>query len=347
MLRVLSSVIDEKEYYGLDDVDWSNIELSYAIPTYRVKDGTVCDNNMLLVPVVVDGTIVCHFFVVPVNNAETYVQLGTELVAALNTYKNFKNVAVVYDDLGAYLYSENQLHLLGYAQPPMLCAEVSQTDSAAVASEFVNLTPDQLIVEQVSTLNEEEFDIIECVPIETQDSLDVVTFLSSNPMPLSYTSKYLSVEIIQQPAGTYICWAIAMTSIINYLYNSNLEYSTIVNQLAYGVDEAMPINTVIANYNLHYDKTYTYQTSATRSPSFVLNLLVDGCPLYGSFSTGDAGHAVVIRGINTNTKTFSVMNPTPTTTSYTTGSISTTNIWKFVNAYDGYQYTLRAYAYKT
>lgn len=108
----------------------------------------------------------------------------------------------------------------------------------------------------------------------------------------------------------------------------------------------MPISTVIANYNLHYDKTYTHQTSNTLSPSFVLNLLVDGCPLYGAFSNGNAGHAVVIRGINTSTRVFSVMNPTATTTSYTAGSISTSNTWTFVSAYSNNQYTLYAYAYK-
>lgn len=176
---------------------------------------------MFIVPIIVNNTIACHFFVVPSENGEPYVQLGTELVNSLNTYLNCTDFAVIYDDQGAYLYTENCLYLLGYADKSIVCSNEPQVDATTAAIESVGSASTQLNVEQVSSLNEEDFETIECVPIETYDSLDVEAFLPSLPSPRSYISKYLSVEIIQQPEGTNICWAIAMTSIINYLYNSD------------------------------------------------------------------------------------------------------------------------------
>ena len=40
------------------------------------------------------------------------------------------------------------------------------------------------------------------------------------------------------------------------------------------------------------------------------------------------------------------MNPTPTTGSYTAGTISASNSWSFINAYSGSTYNLLKYGYR-
>lgn len=95
------------------------------------------------------------------------------------------------------------------------------------------------------------------------------------------------------------------------------------------------------NFNEWFNADYGYSYAANISKSFILNQLVAGYPLFGGFCRGnDNYHAVVIRGINTAANTFSVMNPSPTTTGYTAGTISSSGELSFISANSGYTYSL-------
>lgn len=102
---------------------------------------------------------------------------------------------------------------------------------------------------------------------------------------------------------------------------------------------------VFYHFNDVFHTTWLYEYTTTIAPSTALTYLAAGYPLYGDFTRTGGAHAVVIRGVNTSTKTFSVMNPTPTTSNYTAGTISSSNVWTFISGYSGSLYTLRSYGF--
>ena len=150
---------------------------------------------------------------------------------------------------------------------------------------------------------------------------------------------------MQQPAGTHICWAISLTSILNYMNNTTWNYSVIHQLFNGGVDAPLSTINLVSLLNVHFDAYWGYSHTATLSPSRILSFLRADSPLYGSFETATGGHAVVIRGVSTTLRAFSVMNPTPTTTRYTTGTFSSNDTLSFISLYNGNTYTLQAYAY--
>lgn len=92
-------------------------------------------------------------------------------------------------------------------------------------------------------------------------------------------------------------------------------------------------------------EAYSSSNSFAINPSLILTYLNAGYPLYGDFSRTGGAHAVVIRGVNSSTRTFSVMNPNPTTSGYTSGTFSSSNVLTFISGYSGSSYTLRSYAF--
>ncbi len=49
------------------------------------------------------------------------------------------------------------------------------------------------------------------------EALNVKEYMAQLPSSHAAASKYLSLQIIKHPAGTHICWSIAITSIANYI----------------------------------------------------------------------------------------------------------------------------------
>lgn len=81
------------------------------------------------------------------------------------------------------------------------------------------------------------------------------------------------------------------------------------------------------------------------APQTILDYLVAGYPLYGAFEGNNGGHAVVIRGVNTAARTFSVMNPNPNTNGYTTGTFSSSNGLSFISSYNNDVFAMYAYGF--
>ena len=97
---------------------------------------------------------------------------------------------------------------------------------------------------------------------------------------------------------------------------------------------------VIYDMNYYFSVNYECTTTTKMIPAFVVEHILAGYPIYGSFSPG---HAVVIRGVNGNTNTFSVMNPT--SGNYEAGSIASDYTWSFISATTGNLFTLRCYGH--
>ena len=85
-----------------------------------------------------------------------------------------------------------------------------------------------------------ELDEISISSISHYITLDVNQYTELES--LAVTSKYLAVEIISQPTNTNICWSIAITSIVNYIYNGSWNYQDIVNMFTNGLIEVYILN---------------------------------------------------------------------------------------------------------
>lgn len=353
MLRILASTEAEKENYGLADLDYSAVHLGNEIPTYKVSDGTLIQADIRLIPIT-DGTnLISFFYIANDDNGNAIVQLSNELVAPLLKYVNGESFAIVYDDDGAYVCVNNSLYLLGLKEQSIFTTEDILRHNALCSNQYpegATMEEDQSTRNLVSLLDSDCFtglvSNVYATTVQTT-SLDVSSFIESlqSPAFTTATSKYLSVEKISQPSNTSICWAIAITSIANYVWNGNWTYTDIVQMFASGVDKGMYTEDVIYNLNYYFGVDWGYTYTTTLAPSVILSYLIDNYPLYADFTRSNGAHAVVIRGVSTSLNTFSVMNPTPSTTGYTSGTISSNNTLTFVSGYSGVTYTLRSFGF--
>lgn len=105
MLKLLLSIEHEKEMYGLGSVDFSSVTIGEGIPTYKVKDGTLALADISFIPILSGGEVVSLFYVADIPNIGVYVQLSCELVESLKQFSDNTDIAIIYDDTGAYVYS--------------------------------------------------------------------------------------------------------------------------------------------------------------------------------------------------------------------------------------------------
>jgi len=351
MIRILASTEAEKENFGLTNLNFSAVCIGSEIPAYKVSGDSLIPADIRLIPITDGSNLISFFYIANDETGSPIVQLSNELIAPLQNYVNGEPFSIIYDDTGAYVCVDNELHLLGLKEQSIFSSE----DTLRHNSLFPNATPVESasiapLAESslVSTLNEESFTVLESGSYTaTTNTLNVTSFMENLPAPASAnaTSKYLAVEKISQPSGTSICWAIAITSIANFIWDGTWNYTDIVQMFAAGVDKGMYTEDVIYNFNYYFGADWGYNYTQTLDPDDILSYLLDDYPLFGDFTRSGGAHAVVIRGVSTTLNTFSVMNPTPSTTSYTSGTISSTNKLTFVSGYSGDTYTLRSYGF--
>lgn len=326
MLRVLASVEDEKEYYGLENIDFTSVSIGQEIPTFMIEKGEATVNNVRIFPIVNDGEFVSLFFASKVAD-EWYVQLSDVLVEDIAEFVNGID-AIIYSGDNVYIYVENTIVPLGDSE----ALYVNDVDTVIASTNFlapVISRSERLATPAMATLNVHDY-INNCAEVYT-----------TTP-----ASSYLYVQIIQQPANTHICWAIALTSIYNYIFNQNEIYQNIVEQISYGEDRGAYTEEVISAFNYHYNANYYYQYTTGIDSTFAVQVLSAGYPLYGDFTRTGGAHAVTIRGANRTYNTFSVMNPNPGTSGYVAGTISSSNTWTFISEYSGSLYTMRSVGYR-
>lgn len=339
MLRILASIEDEKEYYGLETVDFSKIQLGTEIPTYRVFEGCLIKADIRLIPIVNNEKILSFFYIAADKSGEIIVQLSNELVVPLSKHINkTSSVALIYDSDGVYLYDGADLCLIGLNEQNTSIAPVLNTKSRV--DNYDSIT--SIAFKKIEEINRTNY-------LSAVNELDVASFKINFQESVSRVimAHYLSVDIITQPVNTNICWAIALTSIINYVWDSNWSYSDIVDMFTGGVDKPLTTREVVSNFNYWFSTDWSYIYTSQIEPTVILNYLYAGYPIYGLFErpNADIAHAVVIRGVNTAYNTFSVMNPSPTTSGYTSGTISSTNVLTFISGYNGNTFTLCDYAF--
>ncbi len=311
MIDLLTDAQKEADLYGISGVKNRTYIIGEEIPIYEYLENGSCSRlEISLYPVICDDTEIVSLFWVDQSDDDYYVQLSTDYVSEINSY-------VEKDDKVCLIYDKSNLYILSNDNLTSICSFEADNSSRG-------------------KLNAKSLDNkIDMGEFGEQIELYV-------PLKLRATSKscYLAVPLIKQPEDTTYCWACAMASIINYVKSTSY---TALNITGYvGTTNAQTTGAVtvyLKNYGLYYSNaSYTQLTSST-----VLSNLKGGYPIYARFTHSGNGHAVVIRGINTAGSTFSVMNPNPTTSSYTSGTYSGTT-WKFISTYSGNTMKLADYS---
>lgn len=344
MLRLLASIELESEYYGLSDADYSSICLGSEIPTYQVSNCSFIPADIKLVPITDGKQFLSLFCIATTADGASFVQLSNDLIDSLNNCIHGDPFAIIYDCTGVYAYANGKLHILG--EEALSQRSVSISEIISIKDTSIDTSLNTNAISSVSSDSFSELTLRSCTaPTVTLNAS--LYAISNSSLTRETTYSYLNVDVIRQPRNTEICWAIALTSIINYVYDASWEYSEIVDIFNGGVDSGLNISEVIGLFNAHFDTYWGYSTTSTVAPSRILYFLVRGYPLFGGFLCGDTGHAVVIRGVNTSLRTASIMNPTPTTSGYTVATFSSNNTLSFVSLYNSETYTLHAYGFPT
>lgn len=100
MLRILASVEPEKENYGLEDIDFSSVEIGSEIPAYKVENGQLVNANIRLIPLFFNGEFVSLFYIANLPNGKIFVQLSNELVSTITENIDANPLAIICDDVG-------------------------------------------------------------------------------------------------------------------------------------------------------------------------------------------------------------------------------------------------------
>lgn len=229
------------------------------------------------------------------------------------------SIALLYDSFGVYVLQDGTISLLGTSD-----LEITGRDHIS------DIAPASLA------------------------SLETALLSGSVPLPASTlpfgdeddVSIYLSVPIKRQEEE---CWAACMASMIQYLTGASYSAQQIADMYHYtsgGVDTAVVGNYLESDFGLPYYSSYRVNST---TKSNIYNSLYHDSPVYGAFSwtyNGDSSyHAVVIRGINLGTMTFSVMDPEDTNVSYRAGNFTSSGKFTVYNNWGGILMTLASYLY--
>ena len=161
-------------------------------------------------------------------------------------------------------------------------------------------------------------------------------------------SAYVNPPIIKQPTNSGWCWAASMASIVNHekgLHHSSISMANLYNA---GFYDGANIGTVKSRLQV----SFNIYTNLVNNNYLVhlLNSMGNGHPCYAQFTSNSGDHAVVIRGINFDAQTVSLMNPAPQyPASYYQGSIwnlyGNTGVVRYFSISSGEPYIMIAYLY--
>lgn len=328
---VISTIAFEKESYGYADVDFSKIQIGEVIPTYTLfNDKSIQATAEIFYPVLDEfDNLIALAVVCSDKENETYAFLSSELVPALNKCLGTnENVALVYDDRGVYCWNGTSATLL---------AREDLAESVAGRASLSDIT-----TEELSVVNTNQVEAICDLGLD---------FDSPSTIANGDEYVYISVPLKQQPSGSMWCWAACMASILQFEKGGSYTTNNIGNKYTNSTSTGASI-TNLQNWYKDYGLYYSLHNDVSYQKNYVtiLNILGNRHPIHGDFCRSDykARHGAVIRGINTDAKSFSVMDPT--TGTYRTGKIENSSASKgmfvLLSATTNQRFILDKYLYK-
>lgn len=219
------------------------------------------------------------------SGSDSVYQITTALVSNI-TDKHITNlsIALIYDDDSCYLYNGNNLILL-----------------AEFADEFSNR-------DDITATNNIDFSTIEIRGIGTVEKLGY-TNQNMARVPIYYEC---DVDFVSQNPPSNLCWAASISSIVGWLLNTEPNDAEFVAWFHYEGDydnynRGLPFGDEVTVLG-YYDITYQYSNSVP-SGVVIYENIVQGFPIYASFSHSNGSHAVVLYGVNLIASIYYIMDP--------------------------------------
>lgn len=327
IITELNAISNQKELFGLNNINFENISLGNQIHAYEYTNGKLNELNFCLYPLTINEKLVA--FAIKDNNTINY-QITTNLVNETSSNINSnESFALVYDNNICYAYTKNGLISL---------CKVRHENSNRQKIDKVT---------DVSNIKETKLNHFSSVQLlgyssSTENTSSTLSDSTAATTSITTTSSYVSCSVsfvTQNPPSKY-CWASSVACIGNFLKGKN--YTGIyVAQYLYGTtDYNKGANgpTSISTLNNIYGTSYSYYGS-TPSENVIYSNISSGKPLFSGWTYSSYGHACVIYGINIIGGYIYIMDPEY---GFCSGS-SNGSTYSFTSLYSGVTWSLIGY----
>lgn len=249
----LTFVGEAKSVYGLDDVDFNNLELGSSIITYEYIDGAFKELGEM-VPIFSDSEIVASAFAV----GDGSYSIETILATGINEM-GFDDVAIVYDRDEAYLYNGSDFVLL------------EKSDISITERDDIDLIDLKDKEHHIATTN-------------LNDEARIRLNLNDRQARVTLPFVECDVKYVTQLPYNNLCWAACIAMIKNYKSGTSLTapdvsrtyFGTLKNE---GIDVYQIQTCMRNNYGLYY----TYKSSEP-AENIIFRNLSEGYLVLGIFS---------------------------------------------------------------
>ncbi len=279
-------------YFGLEDVDFSNVYIGNEIIPSILKDGKITYCNYKYYPIYSNNEVVAIATAVFDKNSIVSVQLGKDFAEELQSTVNQDNSL-------ALVYSENQLYASNREEATLL--------SNFITEEYQENSDIQSFSSQISEIEQLDLSKLKMTKIYPTSKIVIPTDTANYRSSVrASSSNQLSVPIKLQ-GGQNICWAACVASIGQYKTGGNLSAMDICFNMNVPPREGATSYTVkkalLENYNI---SSTVYETSPTFDK--INSNINNRKPLYtrANSNTYTAGHAVVACGYGSSAQTAAV-----------------------------------------
>jgi len=275
---VISAMIDilpVKELYGLENVDFSTLEMGNKINVYNYVENAFVFSRAAY-PIFGGGELIAVLYEVGASQ----FQLMDGIAEAIRV-ANCTDIAIVYARAGCYVFDGERFILIREARDQDTSKSILPVDISTINTSSVSIT-------NLSGVTE----------------LD----LASVPAICSDESYSLNVPYVSQGNTEYMGWAAAIASVANYKNGTNYSYTDIAIARRGTAIDAFVDTPDVATYLRYYCPTYYMRNSNVTYANIVSNLQ-SGHPVIGVFNK-EVGllQDTVIRG-NTSSGSLYVMDP--------------------------------------
>lgn len=295
--HVIESIYFEKEYYGFGDCNLSELSIGTEVPNYEVINNNLVENNDISYYPILDkyGEII-SVAAIAYDGGQPKAYLSCDLVPALKETQIGQGIALVYDRQGVYCWNGEKATLIESNNMPG--GVTYRNDIANVSDATLQNTVTRCVVASTS------------INIETPDI---------EPQGYGDNAAYVNVPVKRQPSNSYWCWAASMASVVQHETGTSYTCTQMANLYGASNSTMASISTIQSRLRNDFGLLYNYQS--TRKLTNILNSLGSGHAAIGAFFYSGGGHAAVIRGIDFDSKVFSIMDPQGAGSNYTTGQI--------------------------
>lgn len=266
-----------KEVIGMENVDFSNLYISEKINVYEYSQAGFIPLSEAYV-ISENENIVSLAY----RADQEHYQIMTYLAEKIADTSE-KSFAIVYDQIGCYLYTGER---------------------------FVLLCTSGETIETRKSISADPADDTAVLSISSAEGYRRLPY--SGIMPLYDQTEFLcSINYVTQKPYDSICWAACTAMIVNRLNKTsyNAEEVAIAYWGGSNFNQALETSKVADFMKYRYNVIYAYMEQIP-SDNCKLRNIKAGCPIYASLlSPGMSNHAVVIYGMNIIAGRIVIMDP--------------------------------------